>query len=239
MTYSVHVSNIAPTSTEPKLHEFFSFCGKIESIDFKGTEATIHFEKASSVHTARMLHEGTLDGNQLVVTSELDPDHPDDHTGEDTGDIRQTDKPRVGIAAEYLAKSYKLSDNVLKEAIKLDNKHGISPRFKTYLASIDKTVGSKALGPEKTISGKVTETFTAATQQVRSIDEQKGYSKMAGDLFNQYYSWARSLPVGQQVADYYASAATMVSDTHKEAVRIAGQDTKAAPETAAPAPAAT
>lgn len=28
---------------------------RIESIDFKGTEATIHFEKASSVHTARMV----------------------------------------------------------------------------------------------------------------------------------------------------------------------------------------
>ena len=42
--------------------------------------------------------------------------------------------------------------------------------------------GAKALGPEKTISGKLQETLTSATQQARAVDEQRGISKTATDV---------------------------------------------------------
>ena len=42
--------------------------------------------------------------------------------------------------------------------------------------------GAKALGPEKTISGKVQETLANATQQAKAIDEQRGITKTAGDV---------------------------------------------------------
>ena len=44
------------------------------------------------------------------------------------------------------------------------------------------TTGAKALGPEKTISGKVQETLVSATQQAKAVDEQRGISKTAGDV---------------------------------------------------------
>ena len=43
-------------------------------------------------------------------------------------------------------------------------------------------VGAKALGPEKTISGKMQETLASATQQARAVDEQRGISKTATDV---------------------------------------------------------
>lgn len=43
-------------------------------------------------------------------------------------------------------------------------------------------IGQKALGPEKTISGKVQETLASATQQARAVDEQRGISKQATDV---------------------------------------------------------
>ena len=42
--------------------------------------------------------------------------------------------------------------------------------------------GSKALGPDQTISGKVQETLANATAQARAVDEQRGYSKQANDV---------------------------------------------------------
>lgn len=129
-----------------------------------------------------MLNGGTLDGVQLSVTS------PTEHRDQDAGEhhpgtpIDQTDKPRAGIAAEYLAKGYKLSDQILQRAIELDNQRGISTRFLGYIQSLDTTLGQKALGPDQTISAKVTEKFQQAQDQARSVDQQKGISTKASDV---------------------------------------------------------
>ncbi|KAK7056619.1 hypothetical protein VNI00_002336 [Paramarasmius palmivorus] len=225
MSAQVHVSGINSATTEDHLRDFFTFCGKILSIEHKGSEATITFEKASAANTALMLNGGTLDGSTLNVTSEVaheDEPHKDDH--HDSEPISQSDKPRAGIAAEYLAKGYKLSDNILQRAIELDQKRGISNRFLSYIQSLDTSLGARALGPEKTISGKVQETVNAATQQAKTIDEQKGISKTAGD----YYSKALASPWGQTVLKYYTTTSKQVLDIHEEAKRIsAHKDTPA------------
>ncbi|KAF7365462.1 RRM domain-containing protein [Mycena venus] len=237
MTYSVHVSGIAPTTTEAHLNDFFTFCGKIDSIDYKQSTATIHFEKSSAAKTAQMLNGGTLDGAQLVVTSETE--HEDEkHVGDEpVHSIDQSDKPRAGIAAEYLARGYTLSDHVLNRAIEIDNKNGISKRFLSYLTHVDKAVGEKALGPEKTVSGKVTETATAAAQQVRAVDEQRGISRTATDYFHQYYSKALSSQWGEKVRAFYTTTSKQVLDIHEEAKRISAEQKAAAGTGTTPAPA--
>ena len=107
-----------------------------------------------------------------------DEEH-DGHSGEH---IDQSDKPRAGIVAEYLARGYTLSDQILQRAIELDRQRGISQRFLGYIHSLDSSLGEKALGPEKTISGLVAEKVNQAQAQARSIDEQRGISSKAGDV---------------------------------------------------------
>lgn len=63
---------------------------------------------------------GALDGSNLVVSSnEVHPDHDEPApTASGSGadhHIHQEDKPRSGIAAEYLAKGYVLSDGILQK----------------------------------------------------------------------------------------------------------------------------
>jgi len=223
MSSSVHVSSIGPSTTKDHLHDFFTFCGKITSIDYdeKAHSATIHFEKSQAAKTALMLNGGTLDGTQLSVTS-----HHDGHSasGEskqeghhEEGTFDQSDKPRAGIAAEYLARGYSLSDQILQRAIELDNQHGISTRFISYIQNLDTTVGAKALGPNKTISGKVQESLQQAHTRARSVDEQKGYSKTASD----YYSKALSSPFGQKVKFFYTTTSKQILDIHEEARHLA------------------
>ncbi|PAV17269.1 hypothetical protein PNOK_0733300 [Pyrrhoderma noxium] len=231
--YFVKVSNLSPETTEAKLHDFFTFCGKIESVDFKGSNDTsvVYFEKPSAVTTALMLNEGTLDGAKLSVKS--DKEHAD--TDEDNSvphpsgePFVQSDKPRAGIAAEYLAKGYTLSDSILQRAIELDQQKGISKRFLDYFHNLDSTVGAKALGPDQTVSAKVHTTFTSAADRARTVDEQKGYSKTA----HEYYSKAVTSPLGQKVKSFYMTTLKQVTDIHEEARRIAdSQKTTQAPPT--------
>ncbi len=139
------------------------FCGKISKVEFnkKTHTATIHFEKASAAKTALMLNGGTLDGAHLTITSDQIPEgkeegHHDEH-------FDQSDKPRAGsecfihirrtygghstrswhqVAAEYLAKGYTLSDQILQRAIELDKQHGISNKFLSYIQSLDTKIGA-------------------------------------------------------------------------------------------------
>jgi len=231
--FTVKVLGIADSTTEVQLHDFFTFCGTISSIEHheKGT-VTIGFEKSSAAKTALMLNGGALDGSTLTVTSDVA--HQDDHQPVDDHHIEQSDKPRAGIAAEYLAKGYALSDHILVRAIEIDNKQGISKRFLSYFQSLDKSVGERALGRDQTITGKVQTSIGAAAQHARAVDEKGGYSKVA----NEYYSKAITSPLGQQVRAFYTSTSKQVFDIHEEARRIASLQKKKAENTATPPDAA-
>lgn len=62
------------------------------------------------------------------------------------------------------------------------DKQGISKRFVSYFQSLDSSLGSRVVGPEKTISGKVQDTLTGAQAKAKEVDEQKGFSKTATDV---------------------------------------------------------
>ncbi|PIL35165.1 hypothetical protein GSI_02954 [Ganoderma sinense ZZ0214-1] len=241
----IHVSDISATTTTTHLNDFFTFCGKINDIGYDEEKRTakITFDKPSAAKTALMLHGGTLDGAHLSIVSDLPEAHAgpeaketEHHPG---AHIDQSDKPRAGsesvssptppysrgghlnralckVAAEYLAKGYTLSDQILQRAIELDQQHGISGRFLTYIQGLDTTLGAKVLGPEQTISGKAQETFRGAQQQARAVDEQRGISKTATD----YYTKALASPFGQKVKAFYTTTSKQVLDIHEEARRI-------------------
>ncbi|KAG9043032.1 hypothetical protein FS837_010115 [Tulasnella sp. UAMH 9824] len=152
MSYPVQVTNISADTTETKLHDFFSFCGKIDKIDHQAQakSATIYFEKLSAAKTALMLNGelsvlskalsgsdddselislptqgGSLDGSNLNVTSSVvsgDEVHEEpEASGSGETHVRQEDKPRSGIVAEYLAKGYELGEPILQRAIDMDS----------------------------------------------------------------------------------------------------------------------
>ncbi|KAL4070030.1 hypothetical protein V8B97DRAFT_1967714 [Scleroderma yunnanense] len=219
----VMVTGIAPSTSQDTLHEFFSFCGKIKSIDLKEEDksAVITFERPSAAKTALMLDGGTLNGAALHVfsdTEHTDPAETQEHHGTPPH-IEQSDKPRAGIAAEYLAKGYQLHDHILQRAIEIDNKQGISKKFLSYIHGLDKSIGQHALGPDQTISGKVQSTFYQARDRAKSVDEQKGISKIA----HEYYSKALASPMGQKVFSFYTNTSKQVLDIHDEARRIVDQ----------------
>ncbi|KAG2010097.1 hypothetical protein CC2G_012945 [Coprinopsis cinerea AmutBmut pab1-1] len=218
MANTVNVTGISASTTEAQLNDFFTFCGHSIDYEEKSGKATIAFEKATAAKTALMLNGGTLDGATLTVTSDVV--HQDDSDplpqGHDTEHVKQEDKPRAGIAAEYLAKGYQLSDNILARAIELDQQKGISKKFLDYVQHLDKTIGERALGPDQTVSGKAQQTVESAHQQA----EQKGYVK----AFRDYYTRALATPIGQKVREFYTTTSKQIHDIQEEARRIATEE---------------
>ncbi|KJA21141.1 hypothetical protein HYPSUDRAFT_55611 [Hypholoma sublateritium FD-334 SS-4] len=212
MSHTVNVSGISSSTKTAQLHDFFT----ISTIEYKegSSTATISFEKPNAAKTALMLNGGALDGSTLSVTSDVEHQDVDHNT---PGVFEQSDKPRAGIAAEYIAKGYVLSDHILQQAIEIDNKQGISKRFLDFFRGVDKSVGEKALGPDQTVSQKLQATVGNAAQRARAVDEERGFSKTAQD----YYQRAISSPFGQKVQLFYTDTSKQVKDIHEEARRIA------------------
>ncbi|GFZ46040.1 hypothetical protein JCM24511_04286 [Saitozyma sp. JCM 24511] len=241
--YTIHVSGLAPETTEEKLHDFFSFCGKLVSVKKDANQADITFEKLSAMRTSLMLNGGTLDGAHLEVTStsEAEPKAasvlPTGTTGATpigatTHDISQEDKPKAAIVAEYLAHGYVMGDHIVQRAIELDQKQGISSRFVTFINSIDKSVGQRVVGENQTVSGKLNEQAQILAAKTKEVDQNRGVSARLHD----YFSKAISTPVGQKVVKFYTDTQKQVLDVHEEARRIADEK-KAGVSTPTTAPA--
>jgi len=257
--YTIHVSGLAPETNETKLHDFFSFCGKLVSVNKNGNTADITFEKLSAMRTSLMLNGGTLDGAHLEVTSASDSEPkaasilPTGATGSTPigassahHDISQEDKPRAAIVAEYLAHGYVMGDHVIEKAIDFDQKQGISSRFLNFFNSLDQKAGAKLVGEDKTVSGKVTEQAQAVLAKTKEVDQNRGVSS----TFDNYYRKALGTSVGQRVHSFYTTTQKQVLDVHEEARRIAdekkaaavpavGTNTTSATETTPIAPATT
>ncbi|WWC99592.1 hypothetical protein V866_006496 [Kwoniella sp. B9012] len=235
--YTIHVSGLATETTEDKLHDFFSFCGKLISVKKSGNEADITFEKLSAMRTSLMLNGGTLDGAHLEVTSASDAEPktasvlPTGATGSTAigatdAPIGQEDKPKAAIVAEYLAHGYVLGDNIIQKAIDIDNKQGISSRFLQFFNSLDQNIGNKVVGENKTVSGKINETAAAGVAKAREVDQHRGFSAKLHD----YYARIFNNPSVQKIVQFYTTTQKQVLDVHEEAKRIAEEKkTHAAP----------
>lgn len=107
------------------------------------------------------LHGGSLDGSPLSVSPTGSSTKSASATSAvPTSTLGQEDKPRTAVVAELLAHGYGLSDEVTKRAIDLDNKHGLTDTFKTYLSQLDRSLGERVV---KGTSGQPTTTKTEGT----------------------------------------------------------------------------
>ncbi|KAK1834135.1 putative rna recognition domain-protein [Podospora conica] len=216
MANTVQVQNIAPSTEDKEIKDFFSFCGKISSIsvtpstDSSTKSATVTFEKETAAKTALLLNHTKLGPTEITVTSSdpsasSDDGHsPTTNATRDTDEITQEEKPRARILAEYLAHGYLVADTGLQRAIALDEKHGVTQRFLGTLQALDARVH--------------------ATDRAKTADTTYGLSGRAGALWSglgSYFEKATSTPTGKKVVEFYTTGQRQVADIYSEAKRLA------------------
>merc|ERR1711964_611377 len=125
---TVNVKNISSATSEKEIKDFFSFCGKISSIEVtksgESQNATVTFEKETAAKTALLLDSTQLGATQVQVSSATgsnddDGSHFTQNTERDSDEITQEEKPRARIAAEYIAHGSVLGDQAIQKAIDL------------------------------------------------------------------------------------------------------------------------
>ncbi|KAH6707794.1 hypothetical protein BKA61DRAFT_635440 [Leptodontidium sp. MPI-SDFR-AT-0119] len=192
---TVHVKNISSATSEKEIKDFFSFCGKISTIDVTKSgetqSATVTFEKETAAKTALLLDHTQLGSTQVQVSSasgsnDDDGSHFTQNTERDSDEITQEEKPRARIAAEYIAHGYVLGDQAIQKAIDLDTKHGVSTRFLSTLTSLDQKYH--------------------ATDKAKSVDQSYGVTTKANSLLTGLTSYFEKAAGSKQVQDIHAEA---------------------------------
>merc|ERR1711964_786760 len=188
---TVNVKNISSATSEKEIKDFFSFCGKISSIEVtksgESQNATVTFEKETAAKTALLLDNTQLGATQVQVSSATgsnddDGSHFTQNTERDSDEITQEEKPRARIAAEYTAHGYVLGD----QAIHLDTKHGVSNLFLSTLTNLDQKYH--------------------ATDKAKSVDQSYGVTQKANNLLTgltSYFEKAAGTPTGQKLVNFY------------------------------------
>lgn len=213
---AVHVSNIAPATSDTEIKEFFSFCGKIAHLavnpDGETKTADVTFEKDTAAKTALLLNNTQLGGNQISVTivghdSDAAGDdfgHVKENAERDTDELTQEEKPRARILAEYLAHGYVVGDAAIQSALELDQKHNVSNRFLNTLQNLDSKYH--------------------ASDRARATDESYGITQRFNNFFagiGTFFEKATENPTGKKVAQFYTEGQRQVQEVHAEARRLA------------------
>ncbi|KAF9775106.1 hypothetical protein IL306_006820 [Fusarium sp. DS 682] len=209
---TIHVKNIAPSTSDGEIKDFFSFCGKIA--DLKVTQegetksADVVFEKETAKKTALLLNNTKLGPNNLEVTSigaEGEDDvHATKNADRDSDEITQEEKPRARILAEYLAHGYVVGDAAIQRALDLDAAHNVSNRFFSTLQNLDQKYH--------------------ATDRAKATDENYGITQRANSLWSglsSYFEKASNTPTGKKIVEFYTQGSRQVQEVHAEARRLA------------------
>jgi len=213
MANVVQVKNISAQTSEKEVRDFFSFCGKISNLELTSAgdtqNATVTFEKETAAKTALLLDNTQLGSTHVQVTSASgsshdDSDHPPHQHEQDSDEIRQEEKPRSRIVAEYLAHGYVVGDAAIQRALDLDAAHNVSNRFFSTLQGLDQKYH--------------------ATDRAKATDESYGITQRANSLWlglSSYFEKASNTPTGKKIAEFYTEGSRQVQEVHAEARRLA------------------
>jgi RNA recognition motif-containing protein len=212
MSKTVYVKNISPETPEEEIRGFFSFCGKIRSLEVnstrEGKEATVTFEKETAAKTALLLDNTKLGATHVKVSCDSgftdDVEQYTTNVHRENDEITQEEKPRSRIVAEYLSHGYLIGDVGIQRAIDLDHKHGISTKFIQTLQNLDERV--------------------KATDKAKAMDQSYNVTPRVQSFFsnlNSFYEKAAGTPTGKKVVDFYTQSSRQVQDIHREARRLA------------------
>jgi len=213
---AIVVSNISNDVTEKQVKDFFSFCGKINSLTLESDpttpnhqKASIVFERTSAAKTALLLQDAQLGGSKIRVNSEKSIDETNaDTAGKPGSDISQEDKPRTAIVAEVLSHGYVLGDSAVQRSIEFDQTHGVSQTFNSFLSSTLQTL-------DNTLN---------VSERSKAVDDKFKVTEKGQDAISRihtYFESALGTPTGRRVRDFYNMGQKNVIDIHNEARRLA------------------
>jgi len=207
---TVYVTNIAPSATEQTICDFFSFCGKINSITFtkhedKEGEAIVIFESEAAAKTALLLTNALIIDRPILVAVYSPPASQPDRSlglhsdGSLTTELKQDqiknpnpvpaeERTKTSVIASLLAAGYKLSNDAIAKAREFDEQNRISEKvMQAAEVVVDKM-------KELDIQYKITEKVESLVEKAKEVDSRYGITNTLTENFETLQKKARENP---------------------------------------------
>lgn len=187
---SILVTNIALSTQEATISEFFSFCGKITGLHTSknaagdALEAVITFESPAAAKTSLLLTNALINDKPITVQEAPasavaavagQPENPNIVNKNHTAPAEN--RSATSVVASVLAAGYKLGDNALTTAKELDLKlqitqgvSNIATAAREKVAEVDQKLG---------LSEKAKVVSTAISEKAQAVDNQYHISEKA------------------------------------------------------------
>lgn len=240
---SILASNIPETVTKDKIHEFFSFCGKIDRIENYQLSATegekvyqVFFASESAVSTALLLNGAELGGSQVKVLPFNDGRNPtaQDPPSYDEPLVNVQEKQTPAKGASESAQQLINTPGVNSDDIEQESKPK-SAIFAEYLSHgyvlgdqlIDRAVDyDKQNGYSdkfKKFLSDLDEKYKLGDKSKELQDKQQSIDAKYGISanLNKYFEKALNTGVGNKIHGFYTNVVSDSKDIHTEAKRLA------------------
>jgi len=242
---TIIASKVPASVTTEKLTNFFSFCGKVDSVtpqpDASSESSTyeIHFESPKALSTALLLNDAELDGVSIQVVEK--PVDLKATAGPPPAYVEGENKP--DLAGDNKVQSTKTGDEEYDDisqeekpkyaimAQLLANGYVVSDKVINRAIEIDKKNGYSSRFhnfvtslDEKYIHSQVpgtTANKNLVSAQGKLSDLQTQLTNKYSKTLSKYFEKATSHPYGVKIHEFYKGFAKDVQEVHKEATRLA------------------
>jgi hypothetical protein len=242
---TIIVSKVPVSVTTEKLTNFFSFCGKVDSVTPQPDASTesktyeIHFESPKALSTALLLNDAELDGISIqVVEKPLDltatgvappayaeGENKPDLTGDNKVQSTKTGDNEYDDISQEEKPKYAIMAQLLANGYVVSDKvinHAIEADKKNGYSSRFHSFVSNL--DEKYIHSQVpgtTANKNLVSAQGKLTDLQTQLTNKYSKTLSKYFERATSHPYGMKIHEFYKGFAKDVQAVHKEATRLA------------------
>jgi len=235
----VFVSNISPSASEKTVTDFFSFCGKINSLSLRTLdngvkEAIVEFGSDAAAKTALLLTNALIVDRPITVMpyqlgQEQKSEEPSSphvtHENNLTGDqienktyaVPDQERTQTSVIASLLAAGYNLGTDAIQKAREYDEQHAITRTLKEKTDALK--VKAQQLDSEYKISETASAWTSAATQFFGDLNTMYGISDKANALKQSGSNWAKQVGESEPVtkaAETLTTAKTVVAEKATE-----------------------
>ncbi|XP_047328475.1 binding partner of ACD11 1 [Impatiens glandulifera] len=229
------VSNVSLGATMQDIHEFFSFSGDIDYVEFKSDSersqiAFVTFKDAQGAETAVLLSGATIVDQSVIVT--LDPDYqlppaalapqpvkteqkaPDVAGSGDAAGSGSALRKAEDVVTGMLAKGFVLGKDVVGKAKSFDEKHQLTSTATSKVVSLDKKIG---------LTDKISIGTSVVSDKVREVDQKFQVSEKAKSAFSAAEEKVSSAGSAIMKNRYVFTSASWVTGAFNKVAKAAGE----------------
>jgi len=222
----VYVTNISPGASEKTVTDFFSFCGKINSMTLRtleggAKEAVIEFQTDAAAKTALLLTNALIVDRPITVVPYTGPAQQSDeqvsHESKvNAAEIQQQNhtvpdqqRTKTSVIASLLAAGYSLGTDAVDKARSYDEEHGLS---QTIMSKAQQLNDQYKIGQTASAWGSTAYSWWSGVDQTLGISQTASAIKESGSAAARAVSESEAIQAANETLEVTKEALVSAAD---------------------------